>query len=155
MFKELVLKQRLTCNGCKALNHLFRDMDCQLGYPNKGDVIPFYGIRKTEPQEPCLKPMNIKEFITAKKLKDNHRMNYTDQQEKILYGILSTSNKEKWLTTMKFAMPTLLDNQPFLIEAIIKRAAIDFDIDRPSDTMHERITQLIKTLQLELRIKSS
>jgi len=63
----LTLKQRWTCNGCRALKEDQYKTTCELGYNNEGDMIPQLGVNKIEPQEPCLKPITIMEYILAKK----------------------------------------------------------------------------------------
>lgn len=56
------ISQKRTCGGCRSLN---ADSDCILGYNNKGELIPWLGIRKTTPQEPCPKPVTYEQQCKA------------------------------------------------------------------------------------------
>lgn len=60
------LSKKRTCEGCRAIIDAQGEvMRCSLGYDNKGEYIRTIGSHRIKPQEPCLKPMTISEFIEA------------------------------------------------------------------------------------------
>lgn len=56
------MSQKQTCERCRVLAV---DGRCELGYNNRGGWISHLGIPRIAPQEPCPKPISIKEYFEA------------------------------------------------------------------------------------------
>ncbi len=59
-----------------------------------------------------------------------------------------------WLATMRFGMGTLLQNQPLLIECVVRRAAVDAKTG-PHHRVADEVRHLFGLLGLKLTVEAA
>lgn len=82
-------------------------------------------------------------------------MEYTTDQENFFINFLSKAEiREDWITVMKFAMPTLIDNQQFLIEIMTQRAVREEKEAKRKIYASDIIRELMDGLNLKFVVAS-
>lgn len=62
----LKISQKKNCNGCRALDGIYLNSSCLLGYKVETfEKNRHFGIYESRPLEPCPKPLRIEDYLLS------------------------------------------------------------------------------------------